>query len=78
MYLFFFDVMTDGEVISDEEGMRLPNIDAAKREATYSLADLAKSAIRSTAGFRRMAILVRSSEGPLFQESFEWESSAVH
>jgi hypothetical protein len=76
MYLYYFDVVADGEVIPDEEGMSLPNIDAARREAAFSLAELARNALRSNKGSRRMAILVRTPEGPLFEESLLWESAA--
>jgi hypothetical protein len=78
MYLYYFDVVADGEVIPDEEGMSLPNIDAARREAACSLAELARNALRSNKGSRRMANLVRTREGPLFEESFQWESASVH
>jgi hypothetical protein len=78
MYRYYFDVLADGEFIADEEGMSLPDVNAARREAACSLADLARNAIRSKEGTRRMSILVRTPKGPHFEESFQWDSAGVH
>jgi hypothetical protein len=42
MAQYFFDIIADGKLSPDEEGMILPNMDAARREASRSLADLAR------------------------------------
>jgi len=47
MARYFFDVIADGELAPDEEGMNLPNLDAARREASRSLAELARDTLRS-------------------------------
>jgi len=39
MTRYFFNVMAAGNLIPDEEGMILPNVEAARREAFRSLAD---------------------------------------
>jgi len=54
----------------DEEGMILPNTIEAQREASRSLADLARDTIRewlSEVGFS-----VRTSDGPVFQATLQW------
>jgi hypothetical protein len=71
MAQYFFDVIADGKLIPDEEGMNLPNLDAARREAHRSLADLAREVIR-TEHPPRLTISVRGSEGPVFEASFQW------
>ena len=78
MYLYYFDVVRDGELISDKVGMSLPDIAAARREATLTLSDLTKNAVRASGGFRRMSVLVRNAQGPMFEEYVEWDSSPVH
>jgi hypothetical protein len=47
MARYFFDIITDGKLIPDEEGMNLPDIAAVRWEAQRSLADLALDVIRS-------------------------------
>jgi len=42
----FFDFITDGKLDSDEAGMFLPNLKAARLEASGSLADVARGPIR--------------------------------
>ena len=67
----FFDIVADGELNPDEEGMNLPNIEAARREASHSLADLARDAVRSE-GTPRLVISVRTEEGPVCEAVFQW------
>jgi hypothetical protein len=66
---YFFDIVADGELVPDEEGMNLPGLDAARREASHSLGDLA----RDTARPDRLAISVRTSDGPVFETAFRWD-----
>jgi hypothetical protein len=63
MARFFFDVFADGDLAPDEEGMNLPNLDAALREASRALAEMARDAVRSDVP--RMVISVRTEEGPV-------------
>jgi hypothetical protein len=77
MAQYFFDVIADGKLIPDEEGMNLPNIDAARLEATCSLADLARDIIRSKRP-PALTISVRNSEGPVFEASFQWDLETKH
>jgi hypothetical protein len=77
MARYFFDVSADGELAPDEEGMILPNVDAARHEASRSSADLARDTVRS-AGTPRLAISVRTDDGPVCEAVFEWSVEAKH
>ena len=71
MTRYFFDIIAHGELAPDEEGMILPNMEAARREASRSLADLARDTVRS--GSPRLAISVRTDDdGPVCEAVFEW------
>ena len=63
MTRYFFDILAGGEIVADEEAMNLPDLQAAVREATYFLADLARHPVRSE-DFQRLAISVRTLDGP--------------
>jgi hypothetical protein len=67
---YFFDIIANDELAPDEEGMILPNMEAARREASRSLADLARDTVRS--GSPRLAISVRTDDGPVCEAAFEW------
>lgn len=59
---FFFDFRDDGELVRDEVGTRLANVDQAQVEAAMSLAEIARD---QASDLRKMAIDVRDSSGPL-------------
>ena len=61
MRYFFFDIRDD-QLIPDEEGMILPEIEAAQEEATRTLTDLVREAMRGESACR-MAIEVRLPNG---------------
>jgi hypothetical protein len=71
MTRYFFDVLANGKLAPDEEGMILPNIDAARTEASRALADLARDTLRSE-GSPRIGIEVRTADGPAFEAAFLW------
>jgi hypothetical protein len=71
MTRYFFDVLQDGKITFDDEGAILPNIEAARKEATLALADLARDTLRSE-GSPRVGIDVRTSDGPAFEAAFQW------
>jgi hypothetical protein len=77
MAQYFFDVIADGKLIPDEEGMKLPDLAAARQEAHRSLADLAREVVR-TERPPKLTILERSSEGPVFEATFQWSLEALH
>ena len=67
---YFFDIRDD-QLVPDEEGMILPDIEAAQEEATRTLTDLVREAMRAeSAG--RMTIEVRSQHGPVLEASLTW------
>jgi hypothetical protein len=67
---YFFDIRDD-QLVPDEEGMILPDIEAAQEEATRTLTDLVREAMRAeSAG--GMTIEVRSQHGPVLEASLTW------
>ena len=74
----FFDIIAAGKLSPDEEGMILPNMDAARREASRSLADLARDVIRTEHIPTALTISVRNCEGPVFETSFQWSLENTH
>jgi hypothetical protein len=71
---YFFDIRDD-QLVPDEEGMILPDIGAAQEEATRTLTDLVREAMRAeSAG--GMTIEVRSQHGPVLEASLTWPSIA--
>ena len=75
MAQYFFDIIADGELVSDEEGMILPDFDAARREA--SLAQLAR-AERHSEDLPKLTISVRTSEGPVFEAALQPALRTTH
>ncbi|MBR1249964.1 hypothetical protein JQ609_23935 [Bradyrhizobium sp. AUGA SZCCT0169] len=67
MIRYFFDVVTDGKVNPDEEGLLLPNTASARREASLFLVDFARDRFRfrSDQSIQQLAISVRTVDGPV-------------
>ena len=67
------------EFQAHQAGSDIPGttMDAARREASRSLAHLARDADRSE-GFPRFAISVRTSDGPVFESVLEWNLETKH
>ena len=42
MLRFYFDMTVDGIALPDDEGLDLPSLDAARRDAMTSVAEMAK------------------------------------
>jgi hypothetical protein len=70
MIRYFFDVIIDGEQATDEEGILLPGIEAARREASQSLADLARDELDANRTISRLAISVRIADVPICEVEF--------
>jgi hypothetical protein len=66
---YFFDIRDAGDLYPDEEGLELKDLRAAKMEAAYALANIARDAIHSD-NEHDVAIEVRTDEGPLFQAAY--------
>lgn len=63
---YFFDVI-DGGLTVDDEGIGLPNMQAARAEALHALPDLAKNLLQ-TEDEREVSITVRDEGGrPIFE-----------
>jgi hypothetical protein len=76
MRRYFFDMRDGEEVIPDEEGMELSDMDAVQDEAAYALADMARDDVRenATSGLaRHVAIEVRDDYGPVMRAKFSFK-----
>jgi hypothetical protein len=60
--LYFFDTRDDGNVMRDDEGLEFPDLDAVKREAARSLAELALDVLPGALR-RVLGIDVRDEQG---------------
>jgi hypothetical protein len=73
---YFFDIRNGDELAPDEEGVILPNIEAAQEEAAMSLADMAREMVRSRSR-RHLAIEVRDAGGPVLEARFHWTMQRI-
>jgi hypothetical protein len=70
---YFFDIRDGEELDQDEEGMELPDLDAAFREAAYSLAEMSSKGSRVVGS--GMAIVVRDGSGTVVLDTaLSWPS----
>ena len=58
---FYFDVTVDGRTAADREGLDLPSLDAARKEARTAAAEIAKE---GEACPKAVEIQVRDGSGP--------------
>jgi hypothetical protein len=77
MALYFFDIITDGILAPDLEGMVLPNMDAARRKASRALANLARGTGASER-LPKLTVSVRTSEGPVFETALKRALQTTH
>lgn len=78
MTRYYFDLRDEQGVMTDEEGMELPTVQAVQEEAAQSLADMARDEMRKELGqdrnhHRSMAVEVRDDDGPLMTVKFTFE-----
>jgi hypothetical protein len=59
---FFFDLDDGGGLLPDEFGVELPGLEAAEREGTAALVDIAKDAM-SNGSTREVTLSVRDDSG---------------
>jgi hypothetical protein len=78
MTQFFFDIIADGKLALDKEGTNLPDLDAARRKASISLANLARNMGYRLPGFPRFAISVRTSDGPVYETVLQLDLETRH
>jgi uncharacterized protein DUF6894 len=63
MPLFFFHLRKDGQLSEDEEGLDLPNLDAARAEADASAREMLADSIKGSHGGAPDAIVVCDAKG---------------
>jgi hypothetical protein len=71
---YFFDIRDGEELIADEEGMDLPDLEAAFREAARSLAEISPMGKRNVAS-GQVGIVVRDASGTVMLDTaISWPS----
>jgi hypothetical protein len=68
MARFFFHVRNDGELISDHDGIDLPGLNEAAREALQSVRELLAEAIKTGKPKVAEAVLVADEAGQIVLE----------
>ena len=70
---FYFDLkLGDEGPTLDEEGLILPNPEAAKIEATRALSDLSKEMVEAGQINNSLAVIIRDENGPILQASLDY------
>jgi hypothetical protein len=67
---YYFDLRDASGVVADEEGMDLPTLAAVQKEATLSLAGLARDAAFVDKTNYAIAVAVRDEKGPVLEVNF--------
>jgi hypothetical protein len=70
---FYFDIRDGGELTEDDAGVDLPGVNAARLQATIALTEMARDYLPRDGDERRLAIRVRTDEGPQFDVSLDYE-----
>jgi len=75
MALYYFDLRDGDELVADEEGMELSNLNAVQEEAARALIGLAGDSVRHFNGAKshQMTIEVRDHLGPVMEVCFAFE-----
>jgi hypothetical protein len=74
MQRFFFDLQFDDEKPSeDEEGVLLPDVEAAQLEAARSLSDFSRAIVDSKERLGKLTIHVRDDRGPVLIAALRFE-----
>jgi hypothetical protein len=73
MVRFYFDIRENGRTIP--EGVILPDMETVQREATQSLAEIARDALRTRGrdGPLELTIEARTDDGPILQAKLVFE-----
>jgi endonuclease YncB( thermonuclease family) len=72
MKRYFFDLRDGDELTVHEEGVELPNVEAAEAGAAGSLGDMARDFIRARTSHTLM-IYVRDDSRPVASASLVWQ-----
>jgi hypothetical protein len=70
---FYFDIRDGGELTEDDAGVDLPDVNAARLQATIALTEMARDYLPRDGDERRLGIRVRTDEGPQFDVSLDYE-----
>lgn len=73
---YFFDTRDGDVLLMDEEGCELTNLEAAKKAAATSLAELAADVIPTSAD-RVLIVSVRDERGPVLESRLTFETIAL-
>ena len=76
MARYYFDTRENGNLITDEIGVDLPGIEAARNEAARSLAELALDVLPSTVR-KELAVEVRDESHPVVRATLTFEAELV-
>lgn len=74
MSRYFFDIRSANAVSQDEEGMELPDAEAAHDVALDALVDTAREAVVEGSSGQSFAVEVRNSAGPILEVSATFNS----
>jgi hypothetical protein len=73
MPVYYFDTRDNDNFIEDDEGLDLPDIDAAKVAAATSLAELARDVLPGSLK-RELAVEVRDNRGSVLKALMKFEA----
>jgi hypothetical protein len=72
MKRYFFDIRDGDQLAVDDEGLELPDVEAAKEEAARALADIARDEVSGRL-INYVAIEVRDENRPILEASLRWK-----
>ena len=70
---YYFDIRDGADLARDDIGVDLPNLNAARLQATIALTEMARDYLPSDGTERSLAIHVRNAEGPQFDVTLDYE-----
>jgi len=70
---FYFDIRDGAELTEDDAGVELPDLKAARLQATIALTDMARDYLPRDGDAHSLAIRVRTDEGPQFDVTLDYE-----
>ena len=70
---FYFDIRDGGELTEDDAGVELPDLHAARLQATIALTEMARDYLPRDGDERSLAIRVRTDAGPQFDVTLDYE-----
>lgn len=71
--VYFFDTRDNGDFIEDDVGIECRDLEAVKRQAALSLAELARDVLPSSME-RQLAVEVRDSNQPILRDVLTFEA----